>query len=80
MTEDEAKTKWCPFARVYEFGNRESAITAGVGLMPINSNCIASQCMAWRWGAPPTGWLEHATAEQRKTYRPHGFCGLAGKP
>jgi hypothetical protein len=34
MTEEQAKGKWCPFARVdIDSGNR----------------CIASACMAWRW-------------------------------
>lgn len=34
MTEDEAKTKWCPFVR--------TGLTAG-------RYCIVSGCMMWRW-------------------------------
>lgn len=58
MTEDEAKTKWCPFVREvgvaangkqYTAGNRhidfKSNATYG---NPVGCRCIASECMAWR--------------------------------
>lgn len=64
MTEDEAKTRWCPFVRV--------GLTAG---MAVNQHpeasvmedtcCRASQCMAWRVKG---GLLSD------------GYCGLAGRP
>lgn len=58
LTEDEAKTRWCPFARY--------ALNAGGvnrwkqslpedephALNPVPWRCIASACMAWR-----TSWL-----------------------
>lgn len=56
LTEDEAKTKWCPFARVgtstaagFAF-NREarSEASAKNDLLPTPAMCIASRCMAWR--------------------------------
>ena len=68
MTEDEAKTKWCPQARVaterhadggsnrVQYADRSWDTTLG-------SRCIASACMAWR-----------TTSSQ------HGYCGLAGRP
>lgn len=58
MTEDEAKTKWCPFARVLiddgDGGHRTSANRLEMGGEPgpdldwPTPRCIASECMAWR--------------------------------
>lgn len=78
MTEDDAKTKWCPMAR-YErdLVNRSSP-------HPQNMNCIGSACMAWRTediemycadlDRPEDG--DDVATEIVKT----GYCGLAGKP
>ena len=38
MTEDDAKTKWCPQVRVMSDGGLQADI-----------NCIASDCMMWRF-------------------------------
>lgn len=58
MTEDEAKTKWCPFARVV--GGEGAAFNRSVGSMGTAAEksidppmlCLASACMAWRWSEP----------------------------
>ena len=86
LTEEEAKTKWCPFGRCVE-----KAWDAVVTLNDPRGDpggdktmCIASQCMAWRWGTKPSKW-KHITGN---IYVPvwdeadlqAGFCGLAGKP
>lgn len=70
MTEEEAKTKWCPHVRIW------SESGAGANRDPYcghsdtdKANCIAADCMAWRWTQPETG------------DRPlDGYCGLAGAP
>lgn len=63
MTEEEAKTKWCPFARVVQpagdwapapAGNRE-IMGGAVGALNGANLCIASACMAWRWEYAPDG-------------------------
>lgn len=75
MTEEEAKTKWCPMARValngcnqYVAGNWDSR-----GISEVEQHdyfkCIGSGCMMWR----PHGPKESLAGE-------HGHCGLAGAP
>ena len=58
MTEDEAKTKWCPFVRLSVtrwFGDPPIVpITATANRVIAEENqektfCISSACMAWRW-------------------------------
>ena len=85
MTEDEAKQKWCPFARVSSLVDGETHPAAN-RLQTLDhevvSYCIASDCMAWRWvgshhdGTPPT--ISTDENENRKLIK--GYCGLAGKP
>lgn len=71
VTEEDAKTKWCPFARAtigtikmrasteaIVVGNR-NAVTGQAGG---DARCLGSVCMAWKWN----------TVEQM------GRCGLAG--
>ena len=80
MTEDEAKTKWCPFARVYNLsieghhgaynrvviGDEEDAFDS---TNDAEGKCVASQCMAWRIFPGRVGEFESP-----------GYCGLAGRP
>lgn len=68
MTEDEARQRWCPFARVPDEGNHATlgSLTATnrhwgdkrgkdgkPRILRKNSMCIASECMAWRWADEP---------------------------
>jgi hypothetical protein len=68
MTEDEARQRWCPFARSTDGGDDEvqavSVNRVRDGKPDLWCLCIASDCMAWR---------TFGTANE-------GFCGLAGSP
>lgn len=78
MTEDKARQKWCPMARVG--ADHQSAVdyrpVASYNRVDFDqgdpasslSLCIASDCMMWR-----------ETEFSRYTGIPGGYCGLAGK-
>jgi hypothetical protein len=72
MTEQQAKEKWCPMvwhseddvmpaANRWVFGNkgRDERV-----------NCIASNCMMWRW----------IDENERGLTEDDGYCGLGGQP
>lgn len=82
MTEEEAKMKWCPWARC-ALGIRSNAGNKGfivanrgseVGEVSNNAFCMGSDCMAWRLhgGVSSTGVPNTAST--------NGYCGNAGKP
>ena len=79
LTESEAKTKWCPFARLPHGLNRVGGASLDDGPMIAASVCcIASQCMAWRWD----GYRHDNgvfSAQTEKHQERVGHCGLAGK-
>ena len=86
MTEEQAREKWCPFAR--------TATAAGGGSFnrlydkkdaapnPTVCRCIASSCMAWRLGEKPH-WggdtLGRTPKESGAVTVRRGYCGLAGE-
>ena len=69
MTEDEARKRWCPFARSRAVdytapdGDRTSVSRVIGNVSGPTTGCIADECMAWR--------TDDASG---------GYCGLAGKP
>ena len=80
LTEEAAKTKWCPMVR-FEIGPNDSNwqgnayTTRGEVLSPPKSvMCLASGCMWWVWVAR----RHRETDELLKPIR--GYCGLGGKP
>ena len=84
LTEDDAKKKWCPFARSpkWEDANGPAINRKGSGEMDSGSRCIASACMAWRWFDEESDdhpGMTHARITGDLTLR-RGYCGLAGKP
>ena len=55
MTEDQAKTKWCPFVRTgLTAGMAVNRHVADYGVYD-ETRCIGSGCMMWR-AAGKTGW------------------------
>lgn len=79
MTEEQAKTKWCPMVRA----GREGANTTAAVNWPQDggatvihqewAKCIGSGCMMWRWN-------KAYDSKNEVVIGPHGYCGLAGKP
>jgi hypothetical protein len=78
LTEEEAKGKWCPHARVI-FNHRDeekmrthaaTSYNRSSDPMPL-SNCIGSGCMAWKW--IDSEYL----AEADPAVERRGRCGIA---
>lgn len=80
MTEDEAKSRWCPMG-----AKPMSSNTLGYTTM---TSCIGSKCMMWQWDK----FNEWQTAKWTGQYidekgnlivetsgTPTGYCGLARK-
>ena len=96
LTEAEAKTKWCPFARFLGQGAQGGRLIALAAVnigdengKEIRSYCISSRCMAWRWAQKPNPDYKRPHAQMPypdnlpPTHiedRERGFCGLAGRP
>jgi len=80
MTEETAKTKWCPMVRIVighkddiwqnrAVKNRAEFVAKGCPEIC----CIASDCMMWRW--------ELTREEAQNGYQAKkGYCGFGGKP
>lgn len=76
LTEEEAKTKWCPEVRTgLNAGmavNRHVADAPGaIDGVYDETRCRGSACMAWRW---------HNDGLSDYPPDTKGFCGKAGRP
>lgn len=75
MTEDEAKTKWCPMTLCASSsaltGNRFENVAATYPNQ--SARCIGTACMMWRQHVP------HSMDPHPEQVLGHGYCGLAGK-
>lgn len=93
MTEEEAKTKWCPFVRaVWDYHedekppigpfNRDLMVEDSGNMDDYISRslCIGSACMAWRETFEP-GQVDGDFDPRAiiRLQKSGGFCGLAGK-
>lgn len=70
MTEQEARSKWCPMVRNNWHGTSTNRGDRG---SIETCSCIASDCMMWRWNRK----LTDVNSEEKFT---EGYCGLGGKP
>lgn len=81
ITEQEAKKRWCPFARIIVSG--VSANRNHPGVADDCCLCIASTCMTWR-AIETSEFNDRANAEFRTSGKrlkcDTGYCGLAGEP
>lgn len=77
LTEEEARTKWCPFFRAAIGVGPSDGVEIVSNRMRERGNgactCIGSDCMAWRWSEFP--YSEEGGSKIRR----YGFCGLAGR-
>lgn len=71
MTEDEARKKWCPQARVWD--------TQAEGLAAPTHNRVEIDFNSW-WSPPSASCVASACMAWRTTSSQHGYCGLAGRP
>ena len=85
MTEEEAKTKWCPFVRLMgpviagatATTNRPYSTKNGIGG---NSSCIASGCMMWEWEGRDDGTHVATGRGHILKAEARGDCGLKRRP
>ena len=47
MTESEAKTKWCPMARLSDGSTSFNRYLEGIA--PSQASCLGSECTCWVW-------------------------------
>ena len=88
-TEEEAKKCWCPFARVScadgeAVGNHAAnRFATAFSEGHERTRCIASECMACRWGEwelAGTGEVSMSRFHNERQHPTRGVCGLAGLP
>lgn len=82
MTEDEAKTKWCPFVRYGEKASNRGVPAENESYV----RCIGSACMAWKTTGYDQWYLGKKMPPDRRVFgvgapdlieKPIGHCGLA---
>jgi hypothetical protein len=78
MTEDEAKTKWCPMYRITSLEWLQTATNNRGETLHENipPNCIGSDCMMWTWDVTPF-MANNENARGNAHTKASGHCGLA---
>lgn len=83
MTEDEAKTKWCPLANAHGDSMLRGTEPSGKLVRDWQHTlCIGSACMAWRWLPEMSikDGILHAGDVIGGQPVEMGYCGAFGKP
>jgi len=82
LTEEEAKSKWCPYSRVTSPGDGTERVLLGAPsgdafarFHGVTGACIASRCMAWRWYLPDG----YAVYGDKPGGVQNGYCGISGR-
>ena len=67
LTEEQARNKWCPHARMTDDHSEASGgNNRWLGVKgQENCNCIASDCMAWRWADAEPQYRRHRVTDTR---------------
>ena len=78
MTEDEAKTKWCPHVRISDCGADNSVASNRNMMDGAGYCCIASDCMMWSldYKRMPVVTINGSAAEMDTDEVIGGHCGL----
>lgn len=87
MTEQEARTKWCPMSRVSLTKGEVGYNRVDGGIPSEYATCIGSDCMMWEWAEEEYifsgGKVDDSYEEvpgglwRKKKEIRHGYCGLA---
>ncbi len=83
MTEDEAKTKWCPFVRLTGTEREWHANRPQGAAAPSERStylCMGSACMAWRVVREEVSGTDADGFGYVRSAVTGGYCGLAGAP
>ena len=70
MTEEEAKTKWCP-------DRAKAAAARGHDPFGVDADCLVSGCAMWRWESGKIDTQGKLTGD--RVIKKTGYCGLGGK-
>ena len=81
ITEEEAKTKWCPHVRHVAGDANQASNAAGYAGGRAHEEwncCIGSKCMAWRF----VKYVVQPGVDNAGNWNVNdvGYCGLSGKP
>ena len=87
FTEEEAKTKWCPFSRAGWTGGVESQYSGNRWFeqdgetVSKDVSCLGPRCAAWTWQdvKRDDGWWEETGPQTLRKLNspPRGRCGLS---